>query len=104
MSHDPKKIYWNNYLWTVFYDTAIMLPFILLCAVFAFTREKERSMFDAQFLIIGGIFMLILNIAVVMQAYDIIGHTYGYQISVLGIIILTFIIVVSAYRHEFYKS
>lgn len=104
MSHDPKQIYWNNYQWTVFYDTSIMLPFILLSAVFAFTREKERSIFDTQFLIIGSVFMLILNIAIIMQGYGLINHTYGYQIAIIAIILLTFIIIISAYRHEFYKN
>lgn len=104
MSHDPKRVYWNNYIWTVFYDSSIMLPFILLSLVFALTREKERSIFDAQFLIIGAVFMAILNIAVIMQGYNLIAHTYGYQISILAIILLTFIIIISAYRHGFYKT
>lgn len=104
MSNDPKRIYWHNYLWTVFYDSSIMVPFILLSFVVAFIREKERSIFDRHFLIIGMIFMSILNIAVIMQGVGLITHTYGFQISIIGIILLTFIIIISAYRHGFYNA
>ena len=61
-------------------------------------------MFDERFLLVGAIFMGILNIAVIAQKYNLIAHTYGYQISVLGVILITLMIVISAYRHGFYKT
>jgi len=102
MSHDtPELTYWNSYGWTVFYDSSLMIPLMLLSFLFARTRQEERCTFDNNFLIIIGFFTLILNIAVIAQKYSLIKHTYGLQLTIVGIIVATIMIVISATRHGY---
>jgi len=105
MSNDtPTQTYWNNYHWTVFYDSSLMMPLTLFCLVFALTGEFERSIFDKQFLTINAIFTFGLNVAVIMQGYNIIEHTYGFQVAIVAMIITTIFIITSAARHGYFKQ
>lgn len=103
MSHDPDKVYWNNYGWTIFYDTSLMLPLCLLSVILAKTNKKDRGIFDEYFLYIIGLFNFILNMAVIAQHYDFIAHTYGLQLSIIGILSTTVIIVRTAFKYGYYK-
>lgn len=104
MSHDPSGVYWHQYGWTILYDASIMLPLALLSLLFAFSEQKERCIFDKYFLIIIGMLTFTINIAVIAQYYNLIAHTYGLQISIVGIIVATFMISLSAYRHGYYSK
>lgn len=103
MSHDPGHIYWHEYGWTVFYDSSLMVPLMLLCFLFATTRQEERCVFDNNFLLINGIFTLLLNIAVIAQKYNLIQHTYGLQVTIFGIIVTTIMIIITSVRHGYIK-
>jgi len=103
MSHDPNKIYWHQYGWTVFYNTSTLLPLCLLSILFAFSEKDERCIFDKYFLLMIGLFTFIINIAVIAQYYGLIAHTYGLQVSSLGIIVATIFIVKTAYEHGYYE-
>ncbi len=110
MSHDiindkyPKGYYYIMPGWATFYFTALMLPHMLLCFLFASSRQSERCIFDNNFLLIDALFTLSINIAIFMQMYNLIEHTYGLQITILGIIATTAMIAFSASRHGFYKD
>lgn len=104
MSHDPAHIYWMQYGWTVFFDCGLLVPFMMLCLTIVFTREKERSFFDKQFLFLDAVFTGSLIIGIVLQYFNLIQHTYGYQICIAGIILATILITISALKHGYYTS
>jgi len=104
MSHDPLGRYWQEYGWTVFYDSTMMLSIIALCFIFAFTTAEQRSTFDMYFLTIFGLYELILNIAVVAQKYDLIEHTYGLYITSIAIAATTIMISICSYRYGYLQN
>lgn len=102
MSHDPAGIYWQQYGWTLFFDCANILPLVLLSLLLVF--YDKRGLFDRQFLFIEAIFSISLMIAFVLQYCGMMKHTYGYQISICGIAITTFLIIFNILKHGYLKN
>jgi hypothetical protein len=104
MAHDPDGTYWHNYGWTVLYDSAMMLPLCLLSLLFSVSTAEERGAFDKYFLFIIVLFTFTINMAVVAQYYNLIAHTYGLQVSIVGIIVATVMVLTSIFRHGTFKD
>lgn len=100
---DPNRSNYNSNNWSTYYFTVTLLPLLLMCLLFAFTRERERSIHDRQFLLVEAIFCFSLILTVNLNNLKIISHTYGLIISMFGIIIATIIIVISMIRHGHFK-
>jgi hypothetical protein len=102
MSNDPGGVHWRDYGWAVLFDCANILPLVLLSFVFFF-REKQ-AFFDKQFLLIEAIFSLSLFLVFVLQYWGLVQHTYGYQISISGVAVTTFLIIFNSIKYEYYKN
>lgn len=104
MEHDPNGYFWHQYKWTVIFDCSWSLPYSLLQLVFAVTDDSDRSIFDKQFLTIGGLMSLILTISYVLDYFGIIKHTYGFMIAIFGTFCVTTMIIISMVQHGYYKN
>lgn len=102
MSHDPNGVYWKDYGWTVYYNSTQNLT--ILGYLLAFIKFGYPTSTEANFIKVDIIFTFTLIIATIMQYKNVLEHTYGYQISIVCMIIATTMIAISFFRHGLHKD
>lgn len=91
---------WGNYGWSVFYFTVNNLTIVSYCAMYI-TTEKDGI--ANQFVYVDLFFTILLMFLTVLQWRGIINSTYGFHVSVLGMIFTTILIVYNGIRYGYHK-
>lgn len=102
MSHDPNDVYWQDYGWTVYYNSIQNIT--LAAYLLTFIKHGYPTSTEANFIWVDIFFTFTLIIATIMQYKNVLEHTYGYQISIICMIIATIMIAISFFRHGLHKD
>lgn len=95
---------WGEYVWSIYYTIITNLTIAAYCLLISMTTEYNRGEFAINFIALDAIFTVALTITIILQYYKIIKYTYGFQLCVLGMIITTIMIGISAIRYGTFKS
>lgn len=94
---------WGNYNWSVYYFSVNNLTICNYGLLFALAPRKKLGVYAGQFVLVDVIFTLTLGLATILDCKHIISNTYGFYISVLGMIITVIMILISGIRHGIFK-
>lgn len=89
------------YGWSVFYFSINNLTIINYCLMFMYCPKCKIS---NQFILIDVIFTTILAFLVVLNGDGMVKYVYGFQLSVLGMIITTILIVINGIKYGIFKD
>jgi len=72
--------------------------------MFVFIPKRKLGAHVDQFVLIDIAFTLILAFTTLFHYKHLIKYTYGFQLSVLGMIIITIMIILTGKRHGLFKN
>lgn len=100
--YDPNLVHYNSYGWGVFFHCTESIFLTTIACAWVIIDKKGR--FDNWFLITWGAFNLSLTLAYIIEYLNIIHHTYGFIIATISMAILLFIVIISGFRHGYFKN
>lgn len=95
---------YNDYGWSVYYFSINNFTIINYCLMFAFIDKEKLGQSVNTFVLVDAIFTAVLWLAIVLNYKGVLEHTYGFYISILGMIITTILIVIIGVRYGYFKD